>query len=74
MAKYTPEQLDDMEKMDEQVYASTRAMFEHLLILTIDETDMEKRQAKVATLVETYNNASEGCQRLMGKIRRLENG
>lgn len=69
----TEQELQTQERYDENIYASTRAMFEVLLHQTIDKAKAgEDCQEQLGALIEAYNNASEGCQRLVGKLRRLE--
>jgi hypothetical protein len=49
-------------------------MFEHLLLMMAAGLRMGADESdKIKCLLETYNSTSEGSQRLLGKIRRLEN-
>lgn len=69
----TEQELQTQERYDENIYASTRAMFEVLLHKTIDTAKAgEDCQAQLGIMIKTYNNASVSCQRLVGKLRRLE--
>lgn len=69
----TEDQLATQEKFDSDVYTSNKNMFETLLYMAVDETDLEKRKNQIKTLIECYNNMSDGNCRLVGRIRRLEN-
>lgn len=74
MSTLTHEQLTLQEKFDADVYGSTRGLFETLLLRTFDRAKQgEDVSAEVGVLLENYNNASEGCQRMAGLHRRANN-
>ena len=69
----TEEELLEQERMDKEVYDSTRSMFEFLMARMIEKIQMgEDHSADRKALLNAYNSASEGNQRLVSKIRRLE--
>jgi hypothetical protein len=70
----TESELLMQEKLDNDVYTANRNMFEHLMLMMTAGLRMGTDESeKIKLLLETYNSTSEGCQRLVGKIRRLEN-
>lgn len=69
----TEQQLLDQEKMDADIYGSTRSLFENLMFRMIEKIQMgESHSADQKALLEAYNSASEDSQRLVGRLRRLE--
>lgn len=69
----TEEQLKVQEKLDNDVYSSTRALFETLLAQTLAAAVAgEDYSAKHTALLEAYNGVSQSCQRMVGRCRRLE--
>lgn len=77
MIKFKTEaEIARQEKFDADVYGSSRSLFEHLFRMfreAVENGDTEKANEYQTTLLENYNSTSEGCQRLMGRVRRLEN-
>jgi hypothetical protein len=74
MKRFTEDELKLQEQMDKDVYESTRSMFEHFVLRVIREAKHGGDVAKdVDAIINLYNGTSESAQRLMGKVRRLDN-
>lgn len=74
--KRTEEELLAQEKFDRDIYESTRALFEQTLFLfkaAVTAGDTARANELQGVLIENYNMASKGSERLMGLLRRAEN-
>lgn len=76
MTKRTEEELLRQEKLDTDVYGSTRSMFEHVVMRyreAVADGNIERANELQTTIIDNYNSASESCQEMMGRLRRAEN-
>lgn len=75
MAHMTEAKIVQQEQFDKDVYEANRGMFEHVFLRCIEKAKAGEDVAKdVKVLLDSYNNTSESCQRLVGKLRRAEAG
>ena len=68
-------ELKRQEAFDAEVYGSTRACFEHILFRMMEkaaEGDKKSALEYRAILLESYNSVSNDVQKLVGRVRRLE--
>lgn len=67
------EYYETQEGMDATAHGSQRALFEHLLLITLEGARAGKQDpGKVQALLDAFNAASESTQRMVGLLRRAE--
>lgn len=55
------------------IHASTRAMFEHVMLRMVEKIQCGEDHTKLlTTLLDCYNNASADCEKLLAKVNELK--
>lgn len=70
----TDEEIAEFEKMDDNVYESTKSTFEFLALRSIEiGRSQEDRQKDIAAVIKAYVSMADSCKRLSQEHRKVLN-